>query len=168
MSLDSSTRSIRLLQTDRTSEDSPRTKVDVNLHRRKKKWTIKNLYGNVYLAFFCIFMNFYFVMYYIFLHTDLRTRRKNTKKGKENYIYIHRRLAHNYILIKKKERNTPQYLPRGGAFHRPKWFCKQRKWFSFERLSRLGARIHDFLGNDWLARWYISLLGGIEVRGQWS
>ena len=38
----------------------------------------------VHSFFFCILMNFYFVTYYIFLHTDLWKRRKNTKNGKEN------------------------------------------------------------------------------------
>ena len=54
-------------------------------------------------------------------------------------------------------------LPRGVAFHRPKWFCKQRKWFYLERLSRLGARFHDFVGVDCFARRYISFF-----RRNWS
>ena len=61
-------------------------------------------------------------------------------------------------------------VPGGDAFHRRKWFCKQRKWFHLERLFRLEARFHDFVAVDWFARWYINFLGGIEVRGQrsWS
>ena len=52
------------------------------------------------------------------------------------------------------------------AFHRRKWFCKQWKRFYLERLFRLGARFHNFVGNDWFARWCINFLGGIEVPGQ--
>ena len=52
--------------------------------------------------------------------------------------------------------------PRGGAFHRPKWFCKQRKWFCLEMLTRLGARFYDFVVVDWFSTWYISLSGGID------
>ena len=37
-----------------------------------------------FFFFFGILINFCFVIYYIFLHTDLWTRRKNTKKGIEN------------------------------------------------------------------------------------
>ena len=52
------------------------------------------------------------------------------------------------------------------AFHRLKWFCKQWKRFYLQRLFRLGARFHNFVGNDWFARWCINFLGGIEVPGQ--
>ena len=54
-------------------------------------------------------------------------------------------------------------VPGGGAFHRRKWFCKQRKWFYLERLFRLGARFHNFVGIDWFARWYINFF-----RRNWS
>jgi len=40
---------------------------------------------------------------------------------------------------------------RRGAFHRRKRFCKQRKWFHLERLSRLRARFHNYVGVDWFA-----------------
>ena len=52
------------------------------------------------------------------------------------------------------------------AFVRRKWFCKQWKRFYLERLFRLGTRFHNFVGNDWFARWCINFLGGIEVPGQ--
>ena len=39
-------------------------------------------------------------------------------------------------------------VPLGGAFHRGKQFCKQRKWFYLERLFRFRARFRDFVGVD--------------------
>lgn len=60
--------------------------------------------------FFCILMNFYFVMHYIFLHTDLWTCRKNTKKENETYT-IHRMQTHTQLHTDKKERKKhTQYL----------------------------------------------------------
>ena len=42
-----------------------------------------------FVCLFCILTNFYFLMYYMFLHTDLRTRRKIRKKEKKTkHIYI--------------------------------------------------------------------------------
>ena len=60
-----------------------------------------------------------------------------------------------------KRRGEDNGVPRVGAVHRRKRFCKQRKWFYLGRLSWLGARFHDFFGVDWFARWYISFLGEI-------
>ena len=68
--------------------------------------------GNRYLGFshvFCILMNFYFDMYYIFSHTDPyeHVGKRQKKNRKENWKYIHRRLTHNYILIKRKKETHP-------------------------------------------------------------
>ena len=82
--------------------------------------------------------------------------------------WINRKLVSREVRCSALSRNNG--VPGGGAFHRRKWFCKQRKWFHLERLFRLEARFHDFVAVDWFARWYINFLGGIEVRGQrsWS
>ena len=55
-------------------------------------------------------MDFYFVMYYSFVHTDPyeHVGKIQKKEKKTKHIYIAD--SHNYILIKKKERNTPQNI----------------------------------------------------------
>ena len=56
---------------------------------KDKKAVFAKLLISYQRIFFCILMNFYFVMCYIFLHTDLWIRRKNTKKEKKTkHIYI--------------------------------------------------------------------------------
>ena len=50
----------------------------------------------------------------------------------------------------------------------PKVICKQRKWFYFERLLRLEARFHDFVGVDLFATVIYQFFGVIEVRGHRS
>ena len=58
----------------------------------------------VYLYIFCISMNFFVVMYAIFLHTDLWTRRKNTKKEKKTiHIYITDSYTITFWSKRKKE-----------------------------------------------------------------
>ena len=50
-------------------------------------------------------MNLYFVMYYIFLHADPYDKVGKIQKKKEKKTkHIHRRLIHNYILIKKERK----------------------------------------------------------------
>ena len=64
------------------------------------------------LYFFCILINFYSVMYYNFLHTDLYERVGKIKKEKKTkHIYIvHTHTHTHYSLIKKEKKNTPQYI----------------------------------------------------------
>ena len=64
-----------------------------------------------HFIYFIYFNEFLFCYVLHFLHTGPyeHVGKIQKKKRKENLAYIHRKLAHNYILMKKKERkkHTP-------------------------------------------------------------
>ena len=84
-----------------------RTKVDVNLHGRKKNWTIKNLYGNVYLAFFCIFNEFLFCyVLHFFTHWLTNTSEKYQKRKRKRNIYSSQTRIQLHTNKKERKKET--------------------------------------------------------------
>ena len=80
-----------------------------NLLKQKKVFTQEK--SSIPTGVFLYFHEFFFCYELHFCtHWPLWTRRKNTKKKEKKTKHIYIADSHNYILIKKKERNTPQNI----------------------------------------------------------